>query len=746
MISLHEGRAKSSLNGTWKYALDSDAAGESLGFPEPGFDDGQWPQIALPTNWYLTEIGDFFGTVWFRRSFTVPREFDGQRVFLRFAAVDYFADVWLNGHYLGAHEGMFNSFEFDITDVVDRTGENLLVVKDGAPRDDTEYIQAVFPENPLSPEYQRHQAKSISMIKGHMIDAMHRPGAMTKFRQDGNSGGIWDDIELIARPRVYVQYARISTRIGVKKDWLGDGFDKPDGTGLVAVDVTVVNTTDRPVSTELNLRIAPANFEGPASEPHARAVVLSPGTNTLTVFTTVQDAHLWWTWDHGRPDMYTATIATADDSVDVRFAIKEIRHDDATGQWYLNGKRIFLRGMRFISSQWLSEGNPTMWTDDLTKMLDMRINSIRIGSHVEKDGFYTMCDELGLLVWQVFPLHYCVSDSDDFVERAADMIRDMGQMLTNHASMGMWSVFKEPEIYLLDDKPNNYHRLCQVLKETLATVDPVRWIHLGDYREGAQNLMIGGVHDGDTHMDEVVIEPQIVEFGAASIPVRETLETFIPADKLWPPDWNTWEYHGLFYDLAFKGAKIELGSSLDEFIDNYQNYEALAIKEQIEFIRQRKYAPVASMYLYYWSDSCPIIGSGLLDYYRRPYKAYDAMKAVYTEVLISLERDVKPYILAREKVYQRTASFVAKLWVTNDLEGAVRGAAVNWTITHRESGERVAAHDFTTTLAPDSSEQVDHIVWPISATAATGEYRVDMSVTDADGSVLSRNFTDIVVR
>ena len=62
----------------------------------------------------------------------------------------------------------------------------------------------------------------------------------------------------------------------------------------------------------------------------------------------------------------------------------------------------------------------------------------------------------------------------------------------------MWSVFKEPEVYLLPDKPNNYHRLCPILKETLGTVDPVRWIHLGDYREGVYNLMIGYCWDGDT--------------------------------------------------------------------------------------------------------------------------------------------------------------------------------------------------------------------------------------------------------
>jgi len=175
VISLHEGRERCSLDGTWRYRLEGDRPGEELGYPDAGLDDADWPEMALPTNWYLAEVGDFFGTIWFRRSFRVPEAFGAQRIFLRFGAVDYVADVWLNGTYLGHHEGMFNPFEFDVTQRLDRGGENVVVVKDAAPRDDTEYVPVGRTDDPLSPPYRTHQARAISQIKGHMIDAMHRP-------------------------------------------------------------------------------------------------------------------------------------------------------------------------------------------------------------------------------------------------------------------------------------------------------------------------------------------------------------------------------------------------------------------------------------------------------------------------------------------------------------------------------------------------------------------------------------------
>jgi beta-mannosidase len=746
MILLHQGRPRQSLDGLWRYQLEHEGeSGESLGYHSRELDTSSWPEMPLPVNWYLTDVGDFFGTIWFRTTFEVPDDLRGQRLFLRFGAVDYYAEVWLNGDYLGSHEGMFNSFEFDVTNKLDPDGINVVAVKDGAPRDGTEYVQVDHSDNPLSAPFRTHQAKAIEQIKGHMIDAMHRPGSMTSFRSDGNSGGIWDSVELIARPNVYVEHARVFTKIGIKKDWGGDGVDKPDGSGLVSVDVTVHNSTEGVIETHLSLVIMPRTFQGERYE-RIRHVVLQPGRTTHKLVLTVPDARLWWTWDYGDPNLYTATVSAYDDSVVIPFGIKEVVHDDDTGQWFLNGKKIFLRGMRYISSLWMSEANPQMWAEDLAKMQAMDINSIRIGSHVEKDGFYTMCDEMGFLVWQVFPLHYCVSDSDDLIERASDMIRDMGLMLCNHASIGMWSVFKEPEVYLLPDVPNNYHRLCPVLKETLGTVDPVRWIHLGDYREGVLNFMIGYCWDGDTDLNSVDLPPNIVEFGAGSIPVLETLQTFIPQDKLWPPDWDAWEYNGFFYNLAFNFAKVQMTDSLGEFIDAYQAYEALVVKEQAEYLRQRKYRPVAAMYHYYWSDPCPIMGSGLLDYHRRPYEAYEALKSVYTRVLISLERQAAPYVVGREKVYERGSPFVARIWVTNDHTHPIDRAEVNWRIVSLESDETVTGNTLTRTLPADTAEELDRAHWDIPRDARPGTYRVSMHVLGEEGDVLSQNFTDITVR
>lgn len=729
------------LDGEWNYQIDKGM--DAAAMTGEGIDRRSWKTMKIPGNWYLTEVGDYDGTVWFHRNFDLPKEMEGKDLTLEFMAVDYIAEVWLNECYLGSHEGYFNSFSFSVTNQMKPKG-NSLIVKVTSPRDPTEYVLVEEPNNlstPLSTPFRKHWAKDLSIVKGHLIDAMHRPGAMTRFRQDGNTGGIWQSVRLIARGCAHISHAKIHTKI-VLRDFL------PDGSALVAVDLEMKNTRETVVRAKAGLRITPENFSGELRLERVRDIELQPGMNLIKLVITIPEAKLWWTWDHGSPNLYAAELwlETDDGPSDYLrepFGVKEIVHDDATGHWLLNGRKIFLRGMRYYSSMFMSEVTADRMQKDLDEMLDMSVNSIRIGSHVELDDFYTVCDRMGFLVWQNFPLHYCYSDSDDLIERASVMMRDMVRMLHNHACIGMWSVFKEPQIYGLPDMPNNYGRLCEILYETGKTVDPIRWMHKGDYQEGVQNLMTGCCQPGDLDLKRIRIEPNVVEFGSHALPCMESLKKIIPAEDLWPPNWDTWEYWGFFYDLQVRHTKLDLSvKSLGDLIEQSQTIEAKTIKEQIEFLRQRKYTPVGSMYLYYWNDPVPMIGSGIIDYFGVKLPAYHSMKQVYTPVMVSLEWNKTPYVIGYDKYWKPSDLFIGKIWVVNDHHRSVP-VKLFWELVVSSSDNPLLESESDMVLAPDSAKVVDTVFWQVPQTS--GKHEVRMRVIDGEGKVLSSNNFDFLI-
>ncbi len=122
------------LNGRWDFRFDAQDQGLRDGWEKPdapGFDRS----IVVPFPWEseLSGIHQFKGAPkvgWYRRRFNVPKEFPAdQRVWLRFEAVDWHADVWVGGKKVGEHDGGYTPFAFDITDAVRRVGENTLVVR-----------------------------------------------------------------------------------------------------------------------------------------------------------------------------------------------------------------------------------------------------------------------------------------------------------------------------------------------------------------------------------------------------------------------------------------------------------------------------------------------------------------------------------------------------------------------------------------------------------------------------------------
>ena len=105
-----------SLNGEWDFEFEEDRKEELEGW----IWKTQFTKKILVPFVYQTEKSGIHDStiheqVWYRRTFTVPDNMCGKRLFLKFGAVDYKAEVWLNGRFLGEHSGGYTPFEFEIT-------------------------------------------------------------------------------------------------------------------------------------------------------------------------------------------------------------------------------------------------------------------------------------------------------------------------------------------------------------------------------------------------------------------------------------------------------------------------------------------------------------------------------------------------------------------------------------------------------------------------------------------------------
>ena len=74
----------------------------------------------MPASWneLFQDTRDYLDMAWYAREFYVPQGWQGQRVFLRVGSANYAAKVWVNGQFVGAHEGGHLPFAFDVTDQV----------------------------------------------------------------------------------------------------------------------------------------------------------------------------------------------------------------------------------------------------------------------------------------------------------------------------------------------------------------------------------------------------------------------------------------------------------------------------------------------------------------------------------------------------------------------------------------------------------------------------------------------------
>lgn len=113
------------LNGLWDYAIVGADASDPIGYQG---------EILVPfcAESALSGVGKEVGSdnaLWYRRTFTVPKSWRDRNIMLNFGAVDWQADVWVNGAKVGSHTGGYTPFSLDITPALNAKGDNELVVR-----------------------------------------------------------------------------------------------------------------------------------------------------------------------------------------------------------------------------------------------------------------------------------------------------------------------------------------------------------------------------------------------------------------------------------------------------------------------------------------------------------------------------------------------------------------------------------------------------------------------------------------
>ena len=670
------------LGGMWRLRLDPRDFGEHFSdelnvthtydarWMSMDYDDSKWDQIQVPACWQ-TKGFDYNGIAWYRTSFSIPNKIDqSKRVWLQFDGVDYFADVWLNGRYLGSHEGFFGGFGFDITSYLQK--ENQLTVRVDSPRD------------------MPGEENEIGQLKTIFKGALERWDVNDS---EVSPGGIWNDVKLIVTGPIRIERMKIQAH-PLSLPPMG-APDTPVEALLTVEAALSLGSNHNPTETPLTFSITPAGETIPVFQK-TETMMLLPGQQTSRFEFTLSEVYLWWTWDLGQPNLYKLNLTVGDpdsphDQIGQTFGVRKIERRDGW-ETYLNNVRFFQRGANYLSDQFLSLMTPERYATDINLLKEANLNTVHPFCVVEKQEFYDQCDAAGLLVYQDFPIWLMASNTSDFVRRAMAQAKEMIDQFGHHPSIGIWTYGSQPS-------RANFEKLCSALVTMAQQEDPTRIIHqanalfafkehhdadsqrsfrwLPEYAAQVEqshdwrldcHLYLGWYEDEFTDLHKVPKEwlQLITEYGAQSFPKRSTLESFIDPERLFPPD--RLQYARQCCQIERQIERVSLSDNLDEYIAATQEYQAKLVRYHTEFYRRHKFRPCNGAHVFCFNDCWPAITWALVEYDRTPKKAYYTLQQSMAPLQVFLNRvELEPTVGQAETI---------PLCVVNDLPYDYAGSTV----------------------------------------------------------------------
>ena len=414
-----------SLNGMWKFNVVKTPAERPQDFFTANFNDSSWKEMPVPSNWEMQgyDIPIYTNVVYpfpknppfidgkynpvgsYRKTFTVPANWDGREIILHFGSITGYARVFLNGKEVGMTKASKTPAEFDITNFLQK-GENLLAVQ---------------------------------VFRWH-------DGSYLEDQDFWRLTGIERDVWMQALPAVSVWDYNITAN-------LDDAYE--NGVFSAIVDI------------KKNIKIHPAlKLTLTLLDPSGKEVYTETkkiGTE-VSRFNFAANLKYVQKWSPEMPNLYRYLITWEGqkgetDVISGYTGFRKVEIKDA--QLMVNGKTIMVKGVNIHEHDPINGHVPNreLMMKDLALMKQNNINTIRMCHYPHEPYFYELCDKYGFFVVDEanieshgFGAESYISDEAKLIHPAyqpqwaaahMDRIGRMVALNKNHASVIIWSMGNE---------------------------------------------------------------------------------------------------------------------------------------------------------------------------------------------------------------------------------------------------------------------------------------------------------------
>jgi len=551
----------------------------------------------------------------YKKKFKIPSDWLKKDVFLKFKRIDYTGLFYLNKKYLGSNLGMFSPTIFKINSLISEKPEDqeLFVLLKGAPKE-------------------RRYAVKCQMSYGW------------DFAPNIQTIGIWDDVELftvnggrIIDYFIYYEISKIKKNLG--KDVLL----------TVKLDYESLNSIKNIL---IEIEIPELNFSKEVNKE------IHDDVNAIEIKSLkIEEVELWYPNASGEQKLYSLNIKIFDsqksdlidkiENIKIGFRTIKMKFNPKTPngneKWtfLINNRPEFIRGANWVPPDSLFGRISTDTYLSLIKLAkDVNINMFRVwgGGICEKESFYDLCDQFGIMLWQEFPFACSNYPNDQvFLKLVEKECSSIIRQIRNHPSLIIYAGGNEWS-------PKYNRHLVNTLKKCVS-LDPTRkFYNVSPFKGDLHNWAVWHVKQDFNaykvgHRKNVNKYQFLSEFGLQSPPNIETIKAVIPKERIWPLS-EDWKYHRAQLKKLKRYAECVCASkNLKSYIYGSQLAQAEGLKVGIEHVRKMK-PEMSGVLFWQFNEPWPAICWSIIDYYKRPKLAYDYLKEIYNPILPIIEYEI----------------------------------------------------------------------------------------------------------